>query len=152
MKKVSAIEVGAISSGGLDKDKGKRKLDNDSGNARKRWKDPKFSTYTGLNETLERIYLDTRNRLPYRRPARREPFKRERASGRHFLFHDLDGHDTNSCRHLKDIIEKHVRNRQLRQYVGAQNAAVEQEQPPSTSHHNNVRPRNDGRLIINWLG
>ena len=53
---MNATEGGGPSSKGLDKDKGKRKLDNDSGNARKRWKDPKFSTYTGLNETLERIY------------------------------------------------------------------------------------------------
>ena len=144
MKKVRAIEVGAVSSGGSDKDKGKRKLDGDSGNARKQWKDPKFSTYTGLNETLERIYMDTRNRLPYRRPARREPSERERASGRHCLFHDLDGHDTNSCRHLKDIIEEHVRNGQLRQYVGTRNATVEQEQPLTTSRRDDVRPRDDG--------
>ena len=148
VKKVSAIEVGAVSSGGSDKDKGKRKLDNDSGNARKRWKDPKFSTYTGLNETLERIYLETRNRLPYRRPARREPTERERTSGRHCLFHDLDGHDTNSCRHLKDIIEEHVRNGQLQQYVGTRDATVEQEQPPTTSRRDDGRPRDDRRLII----
>ena len=93
--------------------------------------------------------METRNRLPYRRPARREPSERERASGKHCLFHDLDGHDTNSCRHLKDIIEEHVRNGQLRQYVGARNAAVEQEQPPPTSNHEDMRYRNNGRLVIN---
>lgn len=149
MKEVNATEGGGSSSRGLDKDKGKRKLDDDSGKARKRWKDPKFSTYTRLNETLERIYLETRNHLPYRRQARREPSERERALGRHCLFHDLDGHDTNSCRHLKDIIEEHVRNEQLRQYVGTRNAAVKQEQPPPTSNNDGVRPRNDGRLVIN---
>ena len=87
----------------------------------------KFSTCTGLNVTLEQIFLDTQDHLPYRRPARREPLERERASGRHCLFHDMDGHDTNSCMHLKDIIEEHVWNGQLRQYVETRNAVVEQE-------------------------
>ena len=145
---MNATKGGGPSSKGSDKDKGKRKLDDDSRKNRKRWKDPKFSTYTGLNETLERIYLETRNRLPYRRPARREPTERERTSGRHCLFHDLDGHDTNSCRHLKDIIEEHVRNGQLQQYVGTRDATVEQEQPPTTSRRDDGRPRDDRRLII----
>ena len=149
VKKVSAIEVGTVSSSGLDKDKGKRKLDDDSGNARKRWKDPKFSTYTRLNKMLERIYQDTRNRLPYRRPSRREPSEHERPSRRHCLFHDLDGHDTNSCRYLKDIIEEQVRNGQLGQYVKTRNAMVEQEKPPPTLNDEGMRPRNSDQLVIN---
>ena len=92
--------------------------------------------------------MDTRDRLPYRRPARREPSERERASGRHCLFHDLDGHDTNDCRHLKDIVEEHVSSGQLRQYVGTQDAAVEQEQPPSTTTDGWTGPRYGGQLVI----
>ena len=123
---------------GKGKDKGKRK----------RWGEPKFSTYAGLNETLERIYLDTRDCLPYRRPARREPSERERASGKHCLFHDLDGHDTNECRHLKDMVEEHVRNGQLQRYVEDRNAAVEPERPPPTSTGDRTGPRYGDRLVI----
>jgi len=80
-------------------------------------REPRFTSYTGLTETPERVYLDTRGQIPYRKPMRREPTDDERKSERYCVFHELNGHDTNNYKHLKDLIEEHVRNGRLQQYV-----------------------------------
>ena len=134
-----AVRGGGPSREDLSKDdKGKRKTNGNGGTSKKPRRESKFSSYTDLTETLERIYLDTRGRLQYRRPAKREPSEYERTSGKHCLFHELDGHNTNDCRHLRDIIEEHVRNGHLQQYVRNRTTAGEQEQPPPTSSNGGI--------------
>lgn len=72
-------------------------------------KEVEFSFYTESNETSKRIYPDTRGQISYRKPAREEPTDHERL-WKYCLFHELDDHNTNDCRHLHDLIEEYVRN------------------------------------------
>ena len=75
-------------------------------------KRPRFQTYenyTPLNDTLENIYLDTYNVLQYKRPPPRDSTEKEMATGKFCLFHGTHGHSTNECRHLRDVIEKLLR-------------------------------------------
>ena len=117
-------------------DKGKHKQDDgyDGSDKRRRGREPKFTTYTDLIDNLERIYLDTRGQLPYQKPPRRDPTERERRSGKYYLFHELEGHSTDECRHLKDVVEEHVRSGRLPQYVRDRTRTVEPERPPPGSN------------------
>ena len=45
---------------------------------------------------------------PFRKPPKQEASQRERDSEKHCLFHNLDGHDTNDCRKLFDMVEEHI--------------------------------------------
>ena len=38
-------------------------------------------------------------------------------SGKHCIFHNVAGHNTNDCRHLRDLIEGRVRKGELAEYV-----------------------------------
>ena len=129
-----------------DKDRGKRKIENDRDRSKRQRREPRFTTYTELNESLERIYQDTKEQIPYRRPMRRDPTSDERKSDKFCVFHELNGHNTNDCRHLKDEVEGHIRNGMLLQYVRRRTLAVEPERPPSTSARGD--PKSGHRLII----
>ena len=129
------------------KDKGKRKAEDYNDKSKRQRREPQFTTYTELNESLERIYQDTKEQVPYRRPMRRDPTSDERRSDKFFVFHELNGHNTNDCRHLKDEVEGHIRNDMLLQYVRRRASAVELERPPSTSARGNPEPGH--RLVIN---
>lgn len=45
----------------------------------------RFTSYTELTETLERIYLDTRGQILCRMPIRREPTNDEKKSEKYYL-------------------------------------------------------------------
>ena len=129
------------------KDKGKRKAEDNGDRSKRLRREPRFTTYSELNESLERIYQDTREQVPYRRPIRRDPTVDERKSDRYCLFHELNGHNTNDCRHLKDEVEGHIRNGMLLQYVRRRAPAVEPERLPSTSAR--ADPELGHRMVIN---
>ena len=76
----------------------------------------------------------------------RDPTSDERKSDKFCVFHELNGHNTNDCRHLKDEVEGHIRNGMLLQYVRRRTPAVEPERPPSTSARGD--PGSGHRLII----
>ena len=81
---------------------------------------PRFDAYTPLNETVENIFLATQDELTYKRP----PYKKESdhaiQSGKFCRFHESHGHDTNECRHLRGLIEEHIRRKRLERYVKGQ--------------------------------
>jgi len=137
---VNAIMNEGPSGGGSNTDKGKRKAIDSPDGVKQQRRGPRFASYTGLTETPARIYLDTRGHIPYQRPTRREPTDRERKSERYCIFHELNGHDTNSCSHLKDVIEEHVRNGRLQQYVRLRIAMEEPQRPPTTSNRTGNGP------------
>ena len=109
--------------------------------------EPSFRQYTDLAASLERIYTETRGQLPYRKPPRRDPTGRERRTGKYCLFHELDGHTTDECRHLKDEVEEHARSGRLPQYVRERTTAVRPEQLPPQPNRND--PGSGSRLVIN---
>ena len=130
-----------------DKDKGKRRIEDYDDRSKRQRREPRFTTYTELTESLERIYQDTKEQIPYRRPMRRDPTSSERKSDNFCVFHELNGHNTNDCRHLKDEVEGHIKNGMLLQYVRRRASAEEPERPPSTSTRGNPEPGR--RLVIN---
>ena len=143
---VYVIKSGNPPGKGAETSKGKRKAeDNDD---RSKWlrREPRFTTYSELNESLERIYQDTKGQVPYRRPMRRDPTSDERKSDKFCVFHELNGHNTNDCRHLKYEVEGHIRNGMLLQYVRRRTPAVEPERPPSASARGD--PGSGHHLII----
>lgn len=130
-------------------DKGKRKQDDrhDGPNKRKKFREPRFRQYTDLTAGLERIYTETRGQLPYRKPPIRDPTERERRTGKYCLFHELDGHTTDECRHLKDEVEEHARGGRLPQFVRERTAAARPERLPPPPNRND--PGSGSRLVIN---
>lgn len=66
-----------------------------------------------------------RGRLLYWKPQSRDPKKRKRRSKKYYLFHELDGHTTDECMYLRDIIEEHVKDDRLPRYTRTRAAAVE---------------------------
>ena len=96
-------------------------------------KRPRFQTYENyspLNDTLENIYLDTYNVLQYKRPPPRDSTEKEMATGKFCLFHGTHGHSTNECRHLRDVIEKLLREGKLDEYKVAPRDRGQGEQAP----------------------
>lgn len=97
----------------------------------------KFFSYTELTKTSKRIYLDTEaDSLPRTNKESANGLKDE--FGKFCIFHKLDGHETDECRHLRDLIEERVQNNRLPQYVKkqvtiAQPKVVQQERPPSAA-------------------
>ena len=130
-------------------DKRKRKQDDgrDGPDKRKKFQEPRFRQYMDLMASLERIYTETRGQLPYRKPPIRDPTERERRTGKYCLFHELDGHTTDECRHLKDEVEEHARSGRLPQYVRERRAAVRPERLPPPPNRND--PGSGLRLVIN---
>ena len=60
------VFIAEKSSGGnpdKDKGKGKRKAGDGYNRPKRQWKEPKFPSYADLNESLERIYMETREGL-----------------------------------------------------------------------------------------
>ena len=67
----------------------------------------------------------------------RDSTEKEIATGKFCLFHGTHGHSTNECRHLRDIIEKLLREGKLDEYKatprdrGQEGQAPNQDQPAS---------------------
>jgi len=78
-----------------------------------------YTAYTALTRPRVEIYEATRDKVAYRRPSTREATKEEKNSGRYYRFHMMAGHDTNACRHLKDLIEDYIKkhNEHLTRFV-----------------------------------
>ena len=81
----------------------KRNRGNDS---QRRTRPRSFESYTPINDTLENIFMDSYNVLQNKRPPPRESTEKERETGKFCLFHQIHGHSTNECRHLRDVVEK----------------------------------------------
>lgn len=113
-------------------------------------REPKFFSYTDLNETPKRIYRDTRGQILYQKPARKEPTDRERTSEKYCMLHELEGYNTNDCKHLHDLIEEQVRNNQLQWYVWNRATMVKREQPSTAANENGNGSRS--RIVISWSG
>mgnify|MGYP006886380088 CR=1 FL=1 len=87
---VNMLKDGEPSDSG--KGKGKADAKNDRNNQLQRG--PKYERYTELNDSLSNIYMDTGGAASYPRPPKREPTLAQRKSGRHCIFHDIDGHNS----------------------------------------------------------
>ena len=94
-----------------DQDKGKRKLDDEpvEANKQRRSRASKFNTYTDLTHSLEQIYAQTRGQIRYEAPSKRDGSVRERSTGKYCIYHEQDGHTTDECRRLRDLVETYVR-------------------------------------------
>ena len=90
--------------------------------------------------------MDRNGVVSYPKPPKREPSQRERDSGKHCIFHDMDGHDTNDYRHLRDLIEERVRRGELPEYVKPSTAPA---LPPLAPRRGNDSGSSSRRLIIN---
>ena len=77
---------------------------NNSGN-NKRFKEFRHEDYTNLNDTSENIYLATQETEEYKKPPKREANEQQKRSGKFYYFYKTHGHNTNECRHLKDLIK-----------------------------------------------
>ena len=66
---------------------------------------------------MENIYLATQGELTYKRPLlKREP-ENAAKSRKYCRFHEVHGHNTNECQHLRDLIEDYIRKKKLERYV-----------------------------------
>jgi len=93
-----------------------------------------YTAYTTLTNSRAEIYEATQDKVPYRRPPPWEPTEEENNSGKYCRFHMLAGHDTNACRHLKDLIDEYIqkRNRHLTRFVQKPHEQGNQQQPRVT--------------------
>ena len=130
---------------GNDKGKGKTPATNDR-NAPPR-RGSRYDKYTELNDTLSNIYVDTGGAASYPRPPKREPTLAQRNSGRHCIFHDIDGHNTDDCRHLRDLIEDRVRRGELPEYVTRPTTPTPALPPPIPQRGNDPGSSNRGIII-----
>lgn len=74
---------------------------------------PKHENYIPHNDTG---YLVTQSTENYKKSSHRESTKRE-TSKKYYRFHEIHGHNTNECQHLRDVIEDLIRKKKLQQYV-----------------------------------
>ena len=63
--------------------------------------------------------MDTYNVLQYKKPPPRDSTEKEIATGKFCLFHGTNGHSTNECRHLRDVVEKLLHEGKLDEYKAA---------------------------------
>lgn len=85
--------------------------------SRKRRRIPKFDNYTLLNNSIENINLATPGKEQYRKPASRESTEKEKRSNKFCRFHRTQGHNTNECKHLRDVIEELIWKKKSQQFV-----------------------------------
>ena len=72
-------------------------------------------------------------------------------SGRFCRFHNRPGHDTNECRHLRNLVEELIRKNRLQEYV-KRSADAEPTQGQQTRPTQDGRtPASDSRQIINTI-
>ena len=83
---VNMLKDGELSDYGNDK--GKVTVKNDRNTQPRRG--PRYEKYTELIASLSDIYMYTNGVVSYPKPPRREPSQRERDSGKHCLFRDMD--------------------------------------------------------------
>lgn len=74
----------------------KRKSDN-----RIRTRTPKYDNYTELNSSIENIYLPTQGIEQYKKPT-----EKEKRSDKFSMCHETHSHNTNECRHLRNMIKE----------------------------------------------
>ena len=60
--------------------------------------------------------MDAYEVLQNKRPPPRESTEKERETGKFCLFHQIHGHSTNECRHLRDVVERLLREGKLDEY------------------------------------
>jgi hypothetical protein len=77
----------------------------------------KPSDFTPLADTLENIFLATKDTFDYPKPPELKVGKNAMRNGRFCQFHNQPGHNTNECRHLRNLIEELLRQNKLQQYV-----------------------------------
>jgi len=92
-----------------------------------------YIAYTALTRPRAEIYEATRDKVAYHRPPPREATEEEKNSGRYCRFHMMAGHETNACRHLKDLIEDYIQkhNEHLTRFVQKPRGQGNQQQQQS---------------------
>ncbi|XP_063935619.1 uncharacterized protein LOC135147089 [Daucus carota subsp. sativus] len=97
--KTSPITVNATSTQGFDK----------SRLTLRKTRDPRYNEYTPLTASIEHIFeVGDKARL-FRKPFRNGP-PGNKDQEKYCAFHDLNGHETAECVHLKDHIEDLIRS------------------------------------------
>ena len=79
-------------------------------------REPRYHEYTRLTAPRDHIFeVGDKARL-FRKPFRSGP-PGKKDQGKYCAFHDLNGHDTAECVHLKDHIEDLIRTEYLTEFV-----------------------------------
>lgn len=62
--------------------------------------------YTKPTDSMKNIYLTVEKMIRYRKQAPKEATKEDQRFGNYFCLHETHGHNSNGCRHLKDMIKE----------------------------------------------
>ena len=116
---------------------------------RKPW-DPRYIEYTPLIQPQSSISFEVGDKARlFRKPYRSGP-PRKKDQGKYCVFHDLNGHDTAECVHLKDHIEDLIRNGYLTEFVAQEDKKYKDKKAEKPNYQGASRNTGDGsvRTII----
>ena len=118
--KVALTEVKNNTTAPTKKESESQKRENNDAKKQKDVNKPRFlkpSDFTPLTDTPENIFFATKGVVEYPKPPKLRLGKNVSHNGRFCRFHNQPGHDTNECRHLKNLIEELLKENKLQQYV-----------------------------------